>query len=144
MYQFVVYESATGRIKRWGTCSLRDDVNLQVPDDDDKHEVIGHEIAMLSDQTYYVDPSANVIPRPPASGYAIDKTLITADGVDAATISGLPNPTRVHILNTDDSRASGGEATSGSFTFSTAVAGTYQITVDGMPYAPLMYSVIAK
>lgn len=55
---------------------------------------------------------------------AVDKTTITADGVDAATVSGLPVPCTVYVDGAAVAVADG------TFIFKASAAGAYTLTVD--------------
>lgn len=72
---------------------------------------------------------------------------ITADGVSAATFgSSLPNPTNI-IVNVP--RGLGLTlpgpltVTAGSFTLTTTVAGTYEVTLNAFPYVQQSYTITA-
>ncbi len=62
-----------------------------------------------------------------------DKVEITADGIDAATITGVPNLTKIGV---DDGTPV--NVSTGSWSFSTATPGTYFISI--IPYDDHLYA----
>ncbi len=119
---FIVYETATGRILRSGICGHLDVVNQAQG---------GGETAIegrASDVTEYFDIVEGVIKSRPVIEATMSKTEIVADGVDELVISPLPIPTTV--------RVQGNEVIvmDGSLEFSTSLAGPLDFRLDAFPY----------
>ena len=78
--------------------------------------------------THWVE-GGEVVPRP-AIEAVLSKTTIFADGIDAATIAGLPDPC---VLSVDGEvrEVAGGEAG-----FRSSEPGTYEVAVAAWPYLP--------
>jgi hypothetical protein len=117
-YFQTVYETATGRI--FGTQDhSREGVTLTV---DPAHSVIPGESDGGVD---YVDISGTpTITARSAITATLDKTSITADGVDTATLSGLPTTC---TLNIDGDTVA---ITDGTLAFTATDPGPYTITID--------------
>lgn len=77
--------------------------------------------------THYIDTVGDILTSRPASSTSIDKTAITADGVDEAIISSIPNPSTVVI--TDSLGPQTVTVTDGTLEISSLVADT--ITIEG-------------
>jgi len=108
MKNFIVYNAA-GTILRTGNCQ----------DETLAYQAYSGETVMegtANDATQYI--VAGVVTDKPVLGSAIDKTDMLANGVEVATISGLPNPTQALIL--------GG----GSNQNVTVIDGTLELTFD--------------
>lgn len=95
---------------------------------------------------YYV--SGVKTARPEFSTVVSWNTLeITADGVSSATMSGLPNPTTILVTVPQNLGLDiPGEfvETSGSFTLTTTVVGTYDVFIEAFPFKTTVYSVVAS
>lgn len=87
-------------------------------------------------RTDYVDAQDAVQPRPALAGF--DKTAITADDTDAATLTGLPDPVTVHV----DGVAH--EITGGMLTITSPMPATYAVEIrDAFPYLPFTAEITA-
>jgi hypothetical protein len=94
---------------------------------------------------WYIDVTRSP-PAPaqrPASAAAIDKTAISANGTDAATLSGLPNPSTVTVINPDGS-ISRSPVTAGTFALTATAAGLYRLYVDAFPATDFQTAVTAS
>ncbi|MEC4750057.1 hypothetical protein [Methylomicrobium sp. Wu6] len=69
----------------------------------------------------------------PTQATIIDKTTITADCLDAATLTGVPDGAVFSASNVDTGESVSGPI-SGSDTFSTSIAGTYALRISCWPY----------
>lgn len=80
----------------------------------------------------------------PALRVSVDKTAIAADGLDAATLTGLPNPCEV-VVDADDPDADtvAAEVAGGGFEFAAEVPGTYAIEVRRFPFLPFRQEIVA-
>jgi hypothetical protein len=78
----------------------------------------------------YVDiaQSPPVVRRRPTMDIHQDKTAITANGVDAITLSGLPSPCGVKIGGTEYN------VTDGVLEWSTLMPAAYSIEIEAFPY----------
>lgn len=89
------------------------------------------------DSSHYI---VNDTPVPLAAQPAVlDKTSIIADGVDAATLSGLPNPSTVTLLNDYTETI----VTDGTLVFTADVPGKYRLKVDAFPYLDTEFTIDA-
>lgn len=91
---------------------------------------------IIEGNIYYYDLANSIILRP-TNPATIDKTILTANGVDQATISNLPTPTVVKV-NGDTYTV-----TDGTFEFTIDLPGTYPIIVDSFPYLTKEFEVTA-
>jgi hypothetical protein len=82
----------------------------------------------ISDYIY----QGEITPRPTQSTM-IDKTALTADGVDVITISGAPDDAQFTARNLDTGETVS-VPVSGSDTFSTVIPGTIIISIEKFPY----------
>ena len=134
MKNYVKYDPNTGRVYLSG----------QVPDRiDPVVEQAEEGMAVLvgegMDTTHYVDLiGPTLVPRPEIQ---IDKQTIAPDGVDTATVSGLPDPCRVQI----DGEAY--EVTGGTLELQTDQPGAYTIKItddDAFPAQAFQTQVTAR
>lgn len=73
---------------------------------------------------------------------APDKTAVTADGADAATIVGLPNPTFYKIAGDGDDA---GTVTDGTLVLTFTAPGRYRLLLDaGVAYLPVEVEIVAS
>ena len=131
MSRFVI-PNPDGSIKSVNQCAEIDQ-GLQDPDaifyD---QEVTGH----VSDLTHYVS-GGGIVARAALTA-DFDTLTITADGVDEASLTGLPDPCTVYV----DGVATA--VTGGEFIFAAASWGTYVIEVDEVAYLPKRWEIIAE
>lgn len=126
---FVVYETATGRIVKYGVCAAAD-IELQAG----PGEAVLAVAAGVRDSTHYV--AAGEIAARPA--IAFDKMVIAADGIDTATLAGLPDPCTV-VIDGDEQVVTGG-----TLEFSAAAPGAYRIQVlDPFPAREVDAEIVA-
>ena len=131
MSRFVI-PNPDGSIKSVNQCAEIDE-GLQDPD------AIFYDfetLGIVSDLTHYVD--AGEITARAALAADFDTLTITADGVDEATLSGLPDPCTVYV----DGVAT--EVTGGEFIFAAASWGTYVIQVNEVAYLPKRWEITAE
>lgn len=115
--KFAVYENASGRILRVGNCAAAllgnqakaGETAVAVADD-------------VKDNTHCWDGGA--VAAKTAFGGSWDKTEITADGTDAATLSGLPDPVDL-IIDGELVNVTGGQ-----LVFKATTPGDYVIKLD--------------
>ncbi len=126
---FCLYDLQTGAIKNTGICDPSTlEQQVQNP---------GQGVLQITSpcfpRDWYIDVTANPptpILRPEFSG-AIDKTAIRPDGLDAAVLSGLPNPSTVTIIGI--MRRDVTTVTDGNFRITSTAAGRLSVYVDGFP-----------
>lgn len=116
---YIVYENLTGKITKTGRCPV-DMVALQAGDGRTVIE------GTANDLTEYVVAGA-VTPKP-AMPVVIDKTEVTADGVDTATMTGLPDPCTLRVQG-ENHLVEGGEAE-----VSFDLSGQYVVKIVAFPY----------
>lgn len=137
--KYIVYRDSDGAILRTGDCP--DDVlSLQAQTGETAIE------GEADDDTHYI--VAAVVTERPTLTATWDKTTITADGVDQATLgSTLPNPTNLMVTVVPEGvqQPDPEEVTTGTFTFATPVAGEYTILVTPpFPYIAVTQVIIAE
>jgi hypothetical protein len=116
---YVVYESTTGRILKSGTCPPS---MLGIKAKEGETALAGDGL----DSTHYVDISADVPALTKKSEIpGFDRTVVAADGVDAATITGLPNPTFVTL-----STGAGASVEDGTLALTFDTPGDYTVDLD--------------
>lgn len=129
MISYCTYLIATGALRTTGSC---EDAALDL-------QHVGDGCAIMAvDQPvfpmgWYIDVSQTPpapAPRPAFTG-SIDKTAISADGVDAATLSGLPNATTVTVIG--PGRHSRDIVTTGTFAIANSTPGRFTAYVDAFP-----------
>ena len=86
---------------------------------------------------YYFDNDYQAVMPKPANPAIIDKATINPDGVDTATISGIPTNCVVTVGGTDYT------VTDGVFEFSTNSPGVYTIVLRLFPYLQKSFEVTA-
>lgn len=126
---FIVYNNTTGIILRVGECH-EDILANQAQIGETAIE------GVANDETEYI--SGGIVASRPAITATWDKTAVTANGSDTATLGAtLPNPTVV-IVSVPDGVISPEpeEVTTGSFTFATPISGEYTVVVT--PPAPYL------
>lgn len=80
----------------------------------------------------------------PVLAVALDRTAILADGEDAATLTGLPDPCTVTVDAEDPTvETSVHEVAGGGFLFAAETPGTYAVTIDRFPFLPFRVLVTA-
>lgn len=90
------------------------------------------------DSVHYI--AGGVVADKAAMTLAINKTTITADGVDEAIISGVPTGSKFDISGPVNSS---GVCTDGSIEFSTTAAGTYTVLVTKAEYITELFTIEA-
>lgn len=122
---YTQYAARTGRILH----------RITIPDYDtegyDLHHSLLHE-GVVDAATHYFVAGAPV-ERPPQKTM-VDVTTITANGVETATISGLPAPCRVRVSGPWEGDAV--EITDGVMSFAAALPGRYTLHVEAFPCLP--------
>ncbi|WP_427501394.1 hypothetical protein ACQE3E_06745 [Methylomonas sp. MED-D] len=124
---YAVYEITSGSIVQTGT-ALETELDMQAIGWGEAYAVYAGEADRAMQYILAGEPVSR-----PAQATAIDKTIINADGVDVATITGAPTDaifTAVNLTTGDGASGSIGE-TDG---FSSAVAGTIVLTISKWPY----------
>ena len=98
------------------------------------------------DPNLYYDNAGVITVRPLLTTVATwNKTTITADGSDAASISTLPNPSTIKIstpIGIDPIEDI--IETDGEFSMTTNVVGNYEITVVSYPYQDYTVTILAE
>jgi hypothetical protein len=137
---YVIHDAA-GRIIASGSCPVKD-LGLQTAGWGRS------DLAVLPTGETSYDPNASmvqagtVMPRP-ALAATLDKIAIKADGLDAATLSTLPAPTRLLVRGPHG--ATTHDVTDGQFVLTTTWPGTYAIRVlDAWPYLPEEWELDAR
>lgn len=135
MFNYIIYETNTGKINSYLTVAYETDIQLQ--------DLVGKsfiEIDLIdtdSLQTSYIK-DGKVIPRP-KQNTLLDKTNLNADGIDEIFISSAPE-NAILIVTNDDNNLSLTESINGSDTFSTNISGKTKLEIIKFPY--LDFSVV--
>ena len=129
---FIVYNESTGEIVRTGTAP---------PSMVDMQAQTGEVVieGEANDLTQYFDIVLGQIVNKPIIPCSIDKLTLTADNIDSITISNLPNPSTVMIMDEGV-----WEITDGSFEFTIDTIGEYQITCNSSLYLEVGYTINAN
>jgi hypothetical protein len=119
---YVLYDPATGEIREFGTTSTL--ASLARPD------LIAIE-ATATGAGNYVDVTTDpvTVRSKTSMGFTVDKTTMTADGVDTVTISGLPAGVTVTVNHLSEV-----VVIDGSFEFTTDTAGAYHLEIYALEY----------
>jgi len=131
MSLYAIYDPATGRIIRFGGCPASM-VAIQAGPGETVLEV--PETTVFNDITHYIVAGV-VTPRP---SLTLDKTAIAANGLDTATLSGLPNPCTIFVDGTSQT------VTDGVLELSATIAETWTIEVNQFPLRPFKATVAAS
>ena len=132
MVNFIIYK-ANGKITRIGYCQ---NGYIQLQPQDTSETVIEGICDLNTDYIL----SGTVTTRP-TQLTTLDKSILTANGVDVITITNAPTGTFTATNTTTRETVSG--SISGSDTFSTTVAGTYEIKIESFPYLDFVTTVEA-
>jgi len=149
MIYYAIYTVATGEIQKVISLSEDDTTDTVANNVSVGEDFITADAEPLRDEVYVV--SGVLTARPALSAIATwNKTSITANGVDSATLgSGLLNPTTIKVHPDVDAMKNGGDGalvvvTDGSITFATEAAGKYDFeVVNPFPYLPTTYTITA-
>jgi hypothetical protein len=127
MRNVVIYNPGTGEVERW----MRDHDDIVTADWFPGKAVlyVGHLVKPMGWLSYVVD--GELVDRPEAA-ITVDRTSITADGVDAATITGIPAGTEA--TRVDSEAVTYHDIESGTFAVTSAWPG--RIVVDLQPPFP--------
>lgn len=131
MKKFIVYRTATGEILRTGSA----------PDDMIAIQAIAGETVIegtANDITQYI--AAGVVTNKPPMGCTIDKTTMIANGVEVATISGVPNPTTARVSGPASSTAT---VTDGTLQLTFDLPGTYKVALTSLNKLPQEFTINA-
>lgn len=131
MKNFIVHDS-NGVILRTGSC----------PDSMLLEQAQAGQTAIegiANDVTQYI--SVGAVTNKPALGSTIDKTTILANGIEIATISGLPNPTQATI--TGGGASSTMTVIDGVLALTFNVTGVYKVRLTAINKLPQEYSINA-
>ena len=121
-YFAFVYDPVSGRILRRVTCS---DAELSFYDP--AIATTDPEAGRWDDSTHWV-VDGQLVERPVMS-LEVDKTVIEADGVDQAMITGIPSGATVRIDGQPDEVVH-----DGTVSFGTEVAGEYRLRFEAFPH----------
>jgi hypothetical protein len=126
MNKLTYYEKATGQIISISTMIDQDHLNSFI---DTEFGAVEGEYD--STQYYFVN---DVATSRPTMSCTLDKTTVTANGVDSITASNLPDPCEITI--TGGGAETKATVTGGSESITFDLAGAYTIAVKAFPYLP--------
>ncbi len=95
---YIVYDLASGLIRRIGHAMDASGGGQTARSQAAADE--GVIVGIAHPETQYVDPATKEIRTRPVLALSVDRTTIAADGVDKATISGVPAGARYAVLGT--------------------------------------------
>lgn len=124
MIDYIVYNTATGEILKTGKCPT-DMMQAQAHEGETVMQGSASDL-----NNYIVD---GVVTAKQAQQTTIDKTLISANGIDSILISNVPTNAKLTIKNTK-TFALNESTISGNGEFKTVDAGQYEIKVEKFPY----------
>jgi len=93
---------------------------------DEYQDIIEGEQAQVN--SHYVDVSTVTLTAKQALSLSLSKYVVSADGVDQITLSGLPDPFTLDVNGIPEN------VLGGTFIFTTSTPGFYMITADGPEY----------
>lgn len=141
---YAIYNTTSGEITKVFGVGI-DDI-LTIPGNTGVGEASSLETSVNATTQYYVSSVITTRPLFTSVG-SWDTTTITANGISSATFgSSLPNPTTAVITTPPDAgtfNTVSATITTGSFTITTPVAGTYQVTLTAFPYQQLTTTITA-
>lgn len=121
---FAIVETATGRLRETGTCASDEELAAVVYDPGTEQLLETEEL--FSTFGHWFDGESFQIRQHLTAAW--DKQVIDADGVDTATLSGLPIPCQVSVdgvvYDVDD----------GGFEFAATSPGDFHVMVDEVQY----------
>jgi hypothetical protein len=129
--KFAWYDLVTGEIQRVGHAAEQSlDANEAM------YPELGFILGDALPETHMVDVAAEppVIVSRPTFSLTVDKTSIAADGIDTATISGIPADTLVTLQPTGDFPSADEVVTTGSTTLATVYPVPHTLTFELFPY----------
>ena len=132
MKNYIVYKTSTGEILRSGVCQDMD-LSLQAATGEEVLEGI------VNDLIHIIDTSTGDVISKPIIPSTINKTTMSADGVDKIVISNIPNPTSIQIKDEGS-----WEVTDGVFELTTDTVGKYIVKLTSNLYLDKEYSINAS
>lgn len=128
-YNYIIYETATGRMNSYLSVAYETDIQLQDLTNKSYIQVNEFDTSMM--KTHYIK-DGEIVPRPKQLTI-LDKTTIIADGVDTILITDTPlNATFIATYDATDDFI---ETTiDGSDTFTTNISGKIRIEIIKFPY----------
>jgi len=137
--RFTIYES-TGKILRTGIAPD----NMIAAQTQAGEFLVGEP---GNDLTQYIPDVANpVITQRPANTTTVDKTTVTADGVDKIILSAIPLNSVITLANTKDANIAPVVTTTTTATIDLVfdIPGTYKLKVELFPYLPFEATINAN
>lgn len=98
-----------------------------------------HFIYQKSDGNSQYVFDGDIVDRPSMSG-TLDKPEILADGVDEATITGLPTECNVTVSGPVDGST---PVTNGTFAMTADIPGIYMVKIESWPYLKQEFEIVA-
>lgn len=136
----IVFNRSTGEIVGMPGYSLRPMTSADVAPE---YDVIVDGDALASQQYHYIAGSPPAVTARPTPASTLDKSTITANGTDAATLSGIPAGSSVRV--TDSNGTTDYTVNDGTLEITADDPGTITITVTpAFPYKPLTVTVTAS
>lgn len=129
---YTIYDTATGEIKRTVECPADQLEYLYETGSPAYEDYIDD---TYDPDTYYVSGSPPAATAKTLLGSTFDVTSIDADGVDAATITGLPNPTNYVIEDLTETAGINkvtGTITDGTLVVTLNVAATVEVRLTSI------------
>jgi len=132
---YVTYIVATGQIRNKGNC-LPDVFERKIP----RPGTALLQVSSVDHKVQYVDTVTDTIIDRPVMGSSIDKTTITANASDTATVSDIPVGTRLQLWRFN-SLLFDTVVDDGEFGLTVMETGTYTIKLTNFPDQDEEYSV---
>lgn len=129
---YVAFDTLTGEIITFGSCPPGQ-LSAQT-----RHGTRGVLEGQGQSHTHYV-VNTEIVERP-LMGATINKNSISADNIDAAIVSNIPNGTQYKVRGY---AMASGEINDGVFSLTTDTPGVYEINLFNFPYQDAVFLVTA-
>jgi hypothetical protein len=144
-----IYDVRTGEIVATGGILLLPDFRDQqiaaalAPWGDTSHALVEADSDPGTQYIQTLNGIATVVAKPELA-VSIDKFEILADGIDIATLTGLPDPCEIIIDDPDPTvETMTAEVSGGGFEFAAETPGVYTIEVRRFPFLPWSVQIVA-
>jgi hypothetical protein len=135
---YTIYQSVSGKITGWSD-------NPEAPSIGDfgPHRSFLPVDSRPNEEAHYITGSPPTVTARPTLSCTLDKSTITANGLDTATLSGIPSGAAVSV--TDQNGTTTYTVNDGTLEITADEPGTITITVTpAFPYQPLTVTVTAS
>jgi hypothetical protein len=140
MTVWVVYKTASGQVVGWHSATF-DPVDTEHPLPTGCAAILAEDA--VDDSAAYIAGSPPAVTARPSPACTLDKSTITANGTDTATLSNIPIGATVAVTDSNDTTTY--TINDGTLEITADEPGTITITVTpAFPYKPLTVTVTAS